>query len=127
MAGLLTSGLSLEDLTPQENFLYHYHLNNLNGPGKVINPDGSISTVFQTVIGQGSKYYNIPTVWGGKIVSPYEALSNAQAMGIDKFPSYSSPKEADQRYMQMHKFMEQDVARYMKSNRGILSSNRNSR
>ena len=48
-------------LTPQERGLYERHLANLNGPGKVEHPDGSISTLYQmSVTGPGNQIYNIP-------------------------------------------------------------------
>lgn len=117
------------DLNPQEQMLYERHLTNLNGSGGVDNPDGSRSTLFQAVEEHEGKFYNIPTVWGGKIeTEPYtrqdgttmqvpnaKALSNVGNIGWNNFPSYKTPDEADERYEEMHKYMEQDTKQYLKS------------
>lgn len=117
------------DLTPEERSLYKRHLDNLNGPGGVDNPDGSRSSLYQAVQEHNGKFYNIPTVWNGKReVEPYTkqdgtlidvpnatALANVEKEGWNKFPSYSTPDEADERYDKMHQFMEKDTADYMKS------------
>ena len=100
------------NLTDQEKALYQRHLNNLWGPGGVDHPNGARSTLFQTTVGVGDKTYNIPTVWGGKIVEPMEAFKRAQAEGLEKFPSYHSPEEAMARYDKMHEYMDRDVGQY---------------
>lgn len=118
-------------LSPQEAALYQMHLKNLTGPGGVDNADGSRSTLYQSVQEHDGKFYNIPTVWGGKIetekytddrgkvwdVPNKTALANVEKMGWDKFPSYSTPDEADARYDAMHKFMEQDTSQYLAGRR----------
>ena len=102
-------------LNPQEQALYQMHLQNLHGPGGVDNPDGSRSTLYQTTFELDGKNYVIPTVWGGKILPPDQALQMAKQYGLDKFPAYGSDKEAEARYQQMHKFMEQDTAAYFQT------------
>jgi hypothetical protein len=103
------------NLTPQEKYLYQYHLNNLGGPGQVVQPNGDISTVLQTIVtGPDGRYYNIPTVWGGKELSPPEAAQQAEKVGWDKWPAYATPDAADARYDQMHGYMDQDVGAYLK-------------
>lgn len=105
-------------LSPQEQYLYYHHLNNLYGPGKVINPDDSISTVSQAVVfGPGSKYYSIPTVWNGQQLDIHSAQQLASQVGFDKFPSYTTPDEADFRYQQMHDFLAQDTEAYQRTRR----------
>lgn len=116
--------------TQQEGDLYKRHLFNLYGSGGVDNPDGSRSSLYQAVQEHKGKYYNIPTVWDGKIetekwnrpadnktfdVPNSTALGNVAKEGWDRFPSYSTPQEADERYDQMHQFMEQDTQDYMNS------------
>ncbi len=101
-------------LTPQEKNLYERHLKNLNGPGGVDNPDGSRSTLYQAVVEGDGKFYNIPTVWDGKILPVPQAIQRAAQVGWDKFPSYKTAAEADARYEAMHKFMERDTADYLK-------------
>jgi hypothetical protein len=121
------------DLNPQEKALYMRHLSNLWGSGGVDNPDGSRSSLYQAVQEHEGKFYNIPTVWNGKIETeswthpttgrvmdvPNEtALKNVDRVGWDKFPSYATPDEADARYEDMHKFMEQDTGNYLQSKMG---------
>lgn len=116
-------------LNPQEQALYQRHLTNLTGSGGVDNPDGSRSTLYQSVQEHNGKYYNIPTVWSGsRETQPYvtpdgrvmdvpnqTALDNVEKEGWEKFPSYSTPDEADARYNQMHGYMEQDTSDYFAS------------
>lgn len=116
------------NLTPQEEALYQRHLTNLTGTGGVDNPDGSRSTLYQAVQEHDGKFYNIPTVWNGKRevekwtdpktgkiwdVPNKTALENVARSGWDKFPSYSTAEKADERYEQMHKFMERDTGTYL--------------
>lgn len=96
-------------MTPQEQALYKRHLSNVSGPGGVDNPDGSRSTLFQMTFEQDGRAYVIPTVWGGKIVPPEEAIKLADAEGLDKFPSYPTVDEAEARYEALHKYMEKDM------------------
>jgi hypothetical protein len=117
-------------LTPQEQALYQRHLTNLSGPGGVDNPDGSRSTLYQSVQEHNGQYYNVPTVWNGvRETRPYvnpttgqtmdvpnqTALANVDKAGWNTFPSYSTPDEADARYDQMHGYMEKDTADYLAS------------
>lgn len=98
-------------LSPQEQYLYMHHLNNLATGRAVKNADGSISTVLQRVVGgPNGRYYNIPSVWNGRILGAKEATMMSSQMGWGRWPSYSSPDEADARYMAMHKYMNDDVS-----------------
>lgn len=101
-------------LSPQEENLYYHHLNNLNGTGKVMNPDGSISTIYSTTVGLNGRHYTLPTVWEGKILEPDAAIDKAIATGLHKFPSYPTPEAAMTRYQQMHDYMDQDVKQFLK-------------
>jgi hypothetical protein len=96
-------------LTPQEQYLYQHHLNNLYGSGKIWNKDGSTSTILQDTIEINGKTYNIPTVWDGKELSGFEATKRAAAEGMDNWPAYSSDDEAQNRYDKMHSYMERDM------------------
>ena len=96
-------------LTPQEQFLYQHHLNNLFGGGAVFNDDGSLSTVYQANVGIGDRHYNIPTVWQGHILPIEQAINRVMKVGLDKYPSYGTPEEAEMRYQQMHAYMEKDL------------------
>jgi hypothetical protein len=105
-------------LTPVEQALYQRHLDNLWGPGGVDNPptagnpQGSRSTLYQTNVEIDGKNYNLPTVYDGKILSVDEAIARAKAQGLDNFPSYATPQAAEDRYQQMHGFMDQDATDY---------------
>lgn len=100
-------------MTPQEQFLYQTHLNNLHGTGKIMQPDGSVSSLLQMSFEQNGKTYNIPTVWGGKQLSADDAIAKANEVGIDKFPSYGSEAEAEARYGKMHDFMDKDTGDFL--------------
>ena len=89
------------------------HLTNLYGKGGVNNPDGSRSTLYQMTAEINGKTYVLPTVWNGQILSPQQALQQAQQYGLDKFPSYGSEQEAEARYQQMHNYMERDTETYL--------------
>jgi hypothetical protein len=120
-------------LTPQEQAFYARHLTNLRGPGGVDNADGSRSTLYQAVEEHNGRFYNVPTVWNGKIetdkfqgrsdgevleVPNATAKRNIESAGWDSFPSYATAKEADARYEAMHKYMEQDTVRYRDARAG---------
>lgn len=96
-------------LTPQETYLYQTHLHNLQ-TAPVHNSDGSTSTLLQISVGIGNKFYNLPTVWDGKKHSPDAAVKHAEQIGLDKFPSYATEQQANDRYQQMHKYMAMDLA-----------------
>lgn len=114
-------------LNQQEQALYQRHLTNLNGSGGVDNPDGSRSSLYQSVQEHNGRFYNVPTVWDGAIeTEPYTnaqgqkfdvpnrtALQNVYKAGWDSFPSYATPEEADARYELMHGYMDQDTRDYM--------------
>jgi hypothetical protein len=103
-------------LTPQEQFLYNYHLKNLTGGGGVWHPEGGVSTIYQMPVeGPGGKFYNIPTVWEGQILKPEEAIKRAATVGWDKWPSYDTEEHAEVRYQRMHKYMDTDFQSFMKS------------
>lgn len=125
------------DLNTQEQFLYQMHLDNLWGQGGVDHTDGSRSSLYQSVEEHDGKYYNVPTVWDGKIetepwVKPEDgktydvpnatALSNVAATGWDKFPSYATADEADSRYSAMHDYMDRDTGDYFQLNGNSLSN-----
>lgn len=93
-------------LTPQETNLYAHHLNELVRGGVLNN--GKISTVYQTQFGVGDKEYNAPTVYDGKIINVDDAIKKAME-NLDQWPAYKTPKEAEDRYSQMHDYMEKDL------------------
>jgi hypothetical protein len=102
------SALEKLKLNEQEQFLYQLHAQNL-AAGGVANPKGGTSTLFAATFEIGGKTYVIPTVWNGQILQPDQALAQAKAIGLDKFPSYGSEDEAEARYDAMHGYMEKDL------------------
>jgi hypothetical protein len=99
------------NLTPQEKFLYQTHLDNLQGTGKVVHPNGSISSLLQMTFDKGGRTWSIPTVWNGQALPPDAAISMAeQTGGLERFPSYASGDEAEARYQQLHDYLGQDTA-----------------
>lgn len=111
----MTMGLTLNSvpmqMTPQEEYLYQMHLRNAMGPGGVTNFNGSRSTLRQMDTDINGRTYNLPTVWGGRILSPNDAVAKAHAVGLSNFPSYSDPMVAEDRYRQMHGLMDEDIQR----------------
>lgn len=108
-------------MTPQEQALYQRHLKNLWGNGGVDNPDGSRSTLFQmSTTGPDGQTYNMPTVYNGQILPPGAAYQQAQQQGLQTFPSYETPDQAESRYQQMHGFMDKDTSAYMDVRHGSL-------
>lgn len=104
-------------LTPQEQGLYQRHLTNLTGSGGVDNPNGSRSTLYQAVVEHEGKFYNIPTVWDGKILNTDQAVGRVRGEGWDKFPSYGSAEDAEARYTKMHGYMERDTEQFLNARR----------
>ncbi len=104
-------------LSPQEQYLYNYHLGNLYSEGKVVHPSGDISTLMQAVVSGPGGYYNVPTVKDGQMLTMREAQIYASQIGWGNFPKYATPEEADARYKEMHKYIDQDTAQYMRQNR----------
>ena len=97
-------------LTPQEQYLYQHHLNNLYGSGKVLQ-GRDVSTVLQMVAdGPDGRYYNIPLVWDGKVLSEDDAKAKAAEIGWDKWPGYQTIEGAEGRYGLMHNYMDRDVS-----------------
>lgn len=101
-------------LTESEKQLYRRHLNNLHGPGGVDNSDGTRSTLYAQTVSFGDKTFIIPTVANGRKLDTEEAINQAKKEGIDKFPSYNSVEEAEERYNKMHEYMEKDTIQYQK-------------
>ena len=111
MTGLTLNSVPQMQLSPQEEYLYQMHLKNLMGPGGITNFNGSRSTLRQMDAEVNGRTYNLPTVWGGQVLSPADALAKSKATGLSNFPSYSDPMVAQDRYSQMHKMLDDDVQR----------------
>jgi hypothetical protein len=96
--------------TPQEKDFYQLHLDRLRSPNeRIVDDQGNVSTLLQMTVDHEGKTYNIPSIWGGKIVSVDDAVKNVEKIGWDKFPSYNTPEEAEARYQRMHKYMDKDA------------------
>jgi hypothetical protein len=95
-------------MTPQEDFAYQHHLANFNRGG-VKNDDGSLSTYRSIGVNIEGREYVLPTVWDNQIISNDEAIKRAREVGLDNFPSYENPEEAEARYNMIHELMERDL------------------
>lgn len=104
----MRSANSAMRLTPQEMALYQHHLDNLQ-KGGVQNPDGSTSTLYQLSFDSGGRTYNVPTIYGNTKLSPDDAIALAHKIGLERFPSYGSGFEAENRYNKMHGYLERDT------------------
>jgi hypothetical protein len=97
-------------LTKEEQNLYQHHLMNMAAGAQVRGPEGTSSILQINVQGPDGRFYDMPTVWGGKILSPDEGKKKAIAThGWDYWPSYDTSDEADARYMQYHEYMARDM------------------
>lgn len=112
-AGAFTmKGQAMKDLnlTQQESYLYDKHLDNLRlGGVRNLEQQGGISTLYAGIAQVGDKYHVFPTIWEGKKLSGKDAMNRAASEGWDKFPSYDSEQEADERYAVMHRYMDMDT------------------
>lgn len=95
-------------LTPQEQYLYMHHLNNINTRQGTNNPKGDYSTIRSISAEINGKTYNLPTIWHGKELTPPEAVKQAEAAGLHNWPAYATEEEATKRYDAMHQFMAMD-------------------
>ena len=101
------------NLTPQEQSLYQLHLQNLYGSGGVDQPNGRRSSLYNTQFDVDGKTYIAPTVYGGQILPPAATIKKAFDQGLDKWPSYASPGEAENRYNKLHEYMNKDTMQYL--------------
>ncbi|MGZ3639404.1 MAG: hypothetical protein ACXVCX_16365 [Ktedonobacterales bacterium] len=114
----LSRAMAAMNLTPEEQALYLRHLANLYGSGGVDNADGSRSSLYQVgFTADDGRQYNVPSVYDGQILSPDNAIARAMQSGLSQFPSYASPFQAENRYQQMHNYMDADTGAYMKGRR----------
>jgi len=95
-------------LSPQEIMLYRHHLANLL-KGGIQNPDGSVSTALVMGTNIDGREYNLPTVWNNQVLSPLDSIRSAISTGLQNWPSYRTPQEADARYQAMHDWMARDA------------------
>ena len=68
----------------------------LPGAGvRVDNPDGSISTERTIGVNIDGREYVIPTLVGGKQLTPDQAVNEARRRGLQNFPSFATVEEAE--------------------------------
>ena len=103
-------------LTPQEQYAYQHHLNNL-ALGGVRQPGGKTSSFLNIVTEMDGRHYVLPTVWDNQIVDENTAVERARKEGLDKWPSYDSEEAAEARYDAMHGYMERDTMERQRSAR----------
>ncbi len=112
----MQAAMAKMNLTPEEQALYLHHLRNLQ-MGGVLNPDGSRSTLFQSSggspVGAPGQTYNVPSIYGTAKLPINQAWDLAEKIGIQNFPSYGSDFAAENRYQQMHNYMEQDTPNFL--------------
>ena len=73
----------MDDFDLTGNPIWKHHQNNIDEGTYVRNEDGSVSTVYTTIMGDGEYEYLIPQVWDGKILGPEEAFQRAMDSGVD--------------------------------------------
>lgn len=100
-------------VTPQEEHLYRIHQEVLK-QGGISHHDRSTSTLLQASLTHDGRVYNVPTIWGGKILPDTEEgnkqlREQIDQAGWDQFPSYATQAEAEARYQKMHDYMERDM------------------
>jgi hypothetical protein len=110
MKGIATKEMNLNE---QEQFLYQHHLDNF-AKGGVSSAGGTkTSSLLAITVGSADKSdpktYVVPTIWDNKVLSKDEAIQRADDLGLEKFPSYDSREQANARYSQMHRYMDEDM------------------
>lgn len=102
-------GETMAGWNKEERYMYQHHLDNLKKGGVKNVVNDTISTYAAISVERDGKYYMIPTVWDNKRISNDKAIKRAKSVGFDKFPSYFSRDQAEGRYQNIHKAMEEDV------------------
>ena len=98
---------TVPQMTPQEMYMYQHHWDNIQKGG--VRNKGGISSYYSITHPYNGRFYMLPTVWDNKIVSPKEGVRRSMEAGIENYPSYPTAKQADDRYMELHKLMELDT------------------
>jgi hypothetical protein len=74
----------------------------------VKNPDGSESNVLLGTFGIGQKQYVLPTMVEGKKLTPDQAVNIARQHGLNKYPNFLTPAQADSWARKNHSFIGED-------------------
>ena len=110
----------MDDEEIRANPIFRHHQRNLNEGTFVKNEDGSISTVYTTIMGDGEYEYLIPQVWDGKILNPEAAWQRAMQSGID-WPRQPSGEEGVKKLEELDKVLHEDMADF--ADGGLIKRN----
>ena len=95
----------------KDNPIWKHHQMNVDNKTYVKNDDGTISTVFTTILGDGEREYLIPKVWDGEILSDEDAWERAMSSGIE-WPSAVSSEEGIRHLEQLDEELHKDMRGY---------------
>lgn len=95
----------------KDNPIWLHHQKNVDEGTYVKNDDGSISTVYTTIMGDGEYEYLIPQVWDGEILEPEQAWDRAMASGID-WPREPSGEEGVRRLEELDRVIHEGMSGY---------------
>lgn len=95
----------------EDNPILQHHQKNVDEGTYVKNDDGSISTVYTTIMGDGEYEYLIPQVWDGKILSEEEAWDRAMSSGID-WPKEPAGEEGVRKLEQLDEQLHENMSGY---------------
>ena len=95
--------------------LLDYHRKNLRDGTYLADEDGYVTTVRTMGVTVDDKYYMIPSYVGGRILEPEEAVKNAESVGWENFPSYSTMEEFEDADKRLHTQIEDDFEDWQKS------------
>ena len=95
----------------KDNPIWKHHQMNVDNKTYVKNEDGSISTVYTTILGDGEREYLIPKVWDGEILSDEDAWDRAMSSGID-WPSAPTGEEGVRQLEQLDEELHKDMRGY---------------
>ena len=98
----------MDDAAVKANPIFRHHQRNLDEGTFVENEDGSISTVYTTIMGDGEYEYLIPQVWDGKILSPEAAFQRAMESGVD-WPRQPSGEEGVKKLEELDRVLHEDM------------------
>jgi hypothetical protein len=111
----------MDDLDLIGNPIWKHHQNNIDEGTYVRNEDGSVSTVYTTIMGDGEYEYLIPQVWDGKILEPEEAFQRAMDSGID-WPREPAGVEGVKRLERLDELLHENMVGFDKG--GLVDEDR---
>jgi hypothetical protein len=111
----------MDDLDLIGNPIWKHHQNNIDEGTYVRNEDGSVSTVYTTIMGDGEYEYLIPQVWDGKILEPEEAFQRAMDSGVD-WPREPAGVEGVKRLERLDELLHENMVGFDKG--GLVDEDR---